>query len=103
MNARLILPVLKHWFEDYTREFSSEDPDFQENIDLKTEHTRRVCEAVLDIGESLDLSDEDLCMAEVTALMHDIGRFEQYKKFGTRFQKNQRVSRRSIKRPLRIW
>jgi HD superfamily phosphodiesterase len=83
MNAQSILPGLKSWFEDYTREFSSEDPNFQENIDLKTEHTRRVCEAILDIGGSLDLPDEDQCMAEVTALMHDIGRFEQYKKYGT--------------------
>lgn len=83
MNAQSILPGLRSWFEDYIREFSSEDPGFQENIDLKTEHTRRVCEAVLDIGGSLDLPDEDLCMAEVTALMHDIGRFEQYKKYGT--------------------
>lgn len=82
MNAQLILPSLKSWFEDYTCKFSSDDPTFQENIDLKIGHTRRVCEAILDIGGSLNLSKEDLCVAEASALMHDIGRFEQYRKYG---------------------
>jgi hypothetical protein len=83
MNAQLILPGLKSWFEDYTCKFSSDDPLFQENIDLKIGHTRRVCEAILDIGGSLNLSKEDLCMAEASALLHDIGRFEQYRKYST--------------------
>jgi len=52
-------------------------------MDLKAEHTRRVCEAIVNIGASLDLSREDLCIAEVCALLHDIGRFEQYKRYRT--------------------
>ncbi len=83
MNAHTVLPQLKSWFEDYILSFSSDDPSFQENIDLKTEHTRRVCEAILDIGGNLDLSKEELCLAEASALMHDIGRFEQYRTYGT--------------------
>jgi hypothetical protein len=83
MKVQSVLPGLKSWFEDYVHEFSSDDPTFQENIDLKIGHTRRVCEAILDIGGSLDLSDEDLCLAEVSALLHDIGRFQQYRKYRT--------------------
>jgi hypothetical protein len=52
-------------------------------MDLKAEHTRRVCEAILDIGGTLDLSGEELCLAEASALLHDVGRFEQYTRYRT--------------------
>jgi len=78
-----ILPRLSSWFEEYTRRFHSHDPAVQESMDLKTEHTRRVCEAARDIGRSLDLSEEDLALAEACALLHDIGRFEQYRRYRT--------------------
>lgn len=55
----------------------------QGNLDLKAEHTWRVCRVIRDIGESLCLSEKDLCIAEVTGLLHDIGRFEQYSRYGT--------------------
>ncbi len=74
---------LKAWFADYVARFSSDDPVVQENMDLKAEHTLRVCEAILDIGGSLDLSEEDLCIAEASALLHDIGRFNQYRQYRT--------------------
>ena len=83
MNAQDILLGLKTWFKDYIRRFSSDDPVVQASMDLKTDHTRRVCEAIVNIGGSLDLSREDLCLAEVAALLHDIGRFEQYRRYRT--------------------
>jgi len=83
MNAQSILPRLKAWFEDYIRQFYSDDPIVQENMDLKAEHSRRVCEAIMDIGGSLDVSREDLCIAEASGLLHDIGRFEQYRRYRT--------------------
>ncbi len=83
MNIKSMLPNLKTWFTGYTRQFSSDDPIVQEAMDLKVEHTRRVCEGIVDIGLSLGLSDEDLCIAETSALLHDIGRFDQYKRYRT--------------------
>ncbi|MBN2034667.1 MAG: HD domain-containing protein [Deltaproteobacteria bacterium] len=83
MNAQALLPSLKAWFQSYTHGFSSDDPIVQENLDLKREHTWRVCEAIRDIGWSLDLSKEDLCLAEASGLLHDIGRFEQYRRYRT--------------------
>jgi hypothetical protein len=83
MNSQLLLPGLKAWFAEYLRRFASEDPVLQENLDLKAEHTRRVCEAARDIGRSVDLSEEDLCLVEASALLHDIGRFEQYRRYRT--------------------
>jgi len=83
MDVQTILLKLKDWFEDYTSGFYSDEPMVQQNMMLKVEHTRRVCEAILMIGGSLDLSSENLSIAETCALLHDIGRFEQYKRYRT--------------------
>jgi HD-GYP domain-containing protein (c-di-GMP phosphodiesterase class II) len=75
-SPEFLLPKIKGWFEDYVHRYDSSDAAFQENIDLKAEHTRRVCAVIRDIGKSLHLSPKDLCLAEVSGLLHDIGRFE---------------------------
>ncbi len=78
-----ILEDLRNWFVSYVQTFKLGDADHQRNIALKEEHTRRVCKEILDIGRKLGLSDEDLRLAEVIALLHDIGRFEQYARYQT--------------------
>ncbi|MBN2062538.1 MAG: HD domain-containing protein [Deltaproteobacteria bacterium] len=83
MNPQFVIRRLKNWFEAYVKGFYSDDPFIQKNMDLKAEHTLRVCEAILDIGRTLNLSSEDLCLAEVSALLHDIGRFEQFERYRT--------------------
>lgn len=83
VNAQSLLPRLKAWFERYVCRFSSPDSIIQQNMNLKVEHTRRVCEVIKDIGGSLDLCKEDLCLAEASGLLHDIGRFEQYRRYRT--------------------
>ena len=75
--------AFKTWFAEYTKTFQSGNPEDQQNIHLKEAHTRRVCKEILDIGNSLGLNGDDLCVAEVMALFHDIGRFEQYARYGT--------------------
>lgn len=52
-------------------------------MDLKRAHTLCVCGNIVDIGCSLDLCADDLLAAEVSALLHDIGRFEQYSRYRT--------------------
>jgi len=71
------LSFCRNWFEDYANGFHSEDWDIQESIELKIGHTFRVCENITQIAGSLDLSCKDLSLAEVIALFHDVGRFEQ--------------------------
>ncbi len=83
MNPKPDIDRLQSWFEIYVSGFASDDPRIQENMDLKAAHTRRVRAAILDIGASLKLPTADLCMAEATAWLHDIGRFEQYTRYGT--------------------
>jgi hypothetical protein len=83
MISQETISGLKSWFTSYLKTFQSGDPDYQRNIDLKEEHTRRVCKEILDVGSSLSLDSEDLHLAEVIALFHDVGRFEQYARYGT--------------------
>jgi len=83
MNLERLLPKLKRWSENYIAQFASRDLDIQKALDLKQAHIKRVCDAILDIGRHEGLSEDDLALAEVAALLHDIGRFEQYRKYKT--------------------
>lgn len=74
---------LKSWFEDYVHRFDSGDPDMRRNHELKAVHTRNVCGNMTDIAGSLGWSGRAVCVAEAAALLHDIGRFEQYRRYRT--------------------
>jgi hypothetical protein len=78
-----ILSKLKQWFAEYAAIFKGGDVDRQLNINLKEEHSLRVCSEIIDVGKSLGLSRDELSLAEAMALFHDVGRFEQYAKYGT--------------------
>jgi len=73
----------RNWFDDYVRSFRSDDLEFQQNIDMKEKHTLRVCNEILTLGKELGLQNDDLHLAEVLGLFHDIGRFEQYARYQT--------------------
>ncbi|MBN1429960.1 MAG: HD domain-containing protein [Anaerolineae bacterium] len=77
------LSKLKDWFTNYAHTFQYSEPDLQQNIDLKEEHTLRVCKEIIHIGKQLDLNDDELRLAEIIALLHDVGRFEQYARYKT--------------------
>ncbi|ACV62577.1 HD domain-containing protein [Desulfofarcimen acetoxidans DSM 771] len=66
------------WFYQYTKSYYSDDPKIQTGIKFKEEHTDRVCQNINRIGQSLNLSLEDLYLADTVALFHDLGRFKQY-------------------------
>ncbi|NQT72013.1 MAG: HD domain-containing protein [Chloroflexi bacterium] len=78
-----ILQELKSWFVEYVATFKTGKADYDGDIVLKEDHTKRVCQEMLYIGENLDLTKSDLQLAEVMALFHDVGRFEQYARYGT--------------------
>ncbi len=71
------------WFRNYVESFYTEDPKIQQNIRLKEEHTLRVCTEILRLGKALKLNGNALRLAEIIALFHDIGRFEQFTTYGT--------------------
>jgi hypothetical protein len=74
---------LLRWFSEYVQTFKFGDPEKDENIVLKEEHTHRVRGEICEIGGALGLCDEDLRLAEAMALFHDLGRFPQYASYGT--------------------
>lgn len=73
----------QEFFKGYVKRFYSSDKNIQENIVLKEEHTYRVLEAMEKITESLELDKNSCLIAKITALFHDIGRFEQFTKYQT--------------------
>jgi len=83
MISQETLSKLKVWFADYVKKFHSSDFNHQQNINMKVDHTRRVCIEIIKIGKSLKLNRKYLRLAEVIALLHDVGRFEQYARYRT--------------------
>lgn len=74
---------LKNWFTIYVNQFKYNDVEQQRNIDLKINHTKRVCEEIVNLGKLLKLNSNECGLAEIIALLHDIGRFEQYARYKT--------------------
>jgi putative nucleotidyltransferase with HDIG domain len=83
MELKTALINLTAWFEEYVHGFLSGDPESDINVELKKNHTTRVKHAIIDIGKSISLNKDDMSIAEACAILHDIGRFEQHKKYGT--------------------
>ena len=66
-------------FAEYVRNYDPSD----EKIKLKIDHTYRVAGLCQRIAESLGLSEPDVDIAWLLVMLHDIGRFEQIRRFGT--------------------
>lgn len=69
----------KQTFKEYVKNYNPED----EKIKIKIAHIERVSQIAKKIAENLNLSQEDIKLAELIGLLHDIGRFEQVKRFNT--------------------
>lgn len=72
---------LEETFKQYTDQYDVSDP----KIKLKVDHTYRVAKLCEEIAQSIGLSAEDVEIAWVCGMLHDIGRFEQVKRYGTFF------------------
>jgi putative nucleotidyltransferase with HDIG domain len=66
-------------FAEYTGHYDCSDG----KIKLKIDHTYRVAGLCRRIAASLGLNDADAGLAWVIGMLHDIGRFEQLRKYGT--------------------
>ncbi len=74
-------------FERFAESFITADEDVARNVRLKREHSLRVLDEITGLGESLELDDECRFLAQLAGLFHDIGRFEQYSRFRTFYDK----------------
>lgn len=69
----------KQTFKEYVKNYNPED----EKIKIKIAHIERVSQIAKKLAENLKLDQEDIELAELIGLLHDIGRFEQVRKFNT--------------------
>ena len=66
-------------FQNYTKEYNEALTD----IDRKILHTFRVAKISELIAEGLDMSRDDIDLAWFIGILHDTGRFEQERRYGT--------------------
>ncbi len=78
-----IVHDLRNWFTNYVNTFIYDINELQGPIEIKRKHTERVTREIIDIGRQLGLNENELNLAEIIALFHDIGRFEQYDRYKT--------------------
>ncbi len=77
------LERIQAWFAAYLNGYLDLDPEGLKNIRLKEEHTAKVVAVMeqLAVGERLTASET--CLACTVALLHDVGRFPQYRRWRT--------------------
>ena len=66
-------------FDTYVADYDASNP----RIALKVDHTYRVAELCARIARSIGLSPDDVDLAWLCGLLHDIGRFEQVRRYDT--------------------
>ena len=69
----------KKVFAEYVKNYNIKD----DKIRLKIEHIERVSQNAKKLATKLELNEEDAKLAELVGLLHDIGRFEQIKRYHT--------------------
>ena len=69
----------KMFFKKYIKNYNPE----VEKIKMKITHIERVSQIAKKLAEDLNLCQEDIELAELIGLLHDIGRFEQIRVYNT--------------------
>ena len=64
-------------FDEYVSNYDMFDPD----INYKYYHSYRVMEVMELLAKKLNMNEKDIHLAKVIGLLHDIGRFEQAKRY----------------------
>lgn len=77
------LDELVSWFDSYVEPYLNTDEEGAKNIRLKIGHTRKVCEVMALLSAGENLSENETRIASATALLHDVGRFSQYRRWRT--------------------
>lgn len=74
----------KKVFKEYVKSYNPED----KKVKIKIAHIERVTQIAKKLAQDLKLSQEDIELAELIGLLHDIGRFEQIRKYHTFIDKD---------------
>ncbi|MBI9084122.1 MAG: HD domain-containing protein [Desulfobacterales bacterium] len=70
---------LEAWYRSYADRFMGIDKETDRAVQMKTAHTARVRANILQIGQGIGLEANRLLLADATALLHDTGRFRQFR------------------------
>jgi hypothetical protein len=81
--SRGVYSALRKWLLDHIEQLHCTDEACQYHFDFKRDHSLRVVGEINLLGRALQLSARDLLVAATIAVLHDVGRFEQYKTFRT--------------------
>lgn len=76
-----ILKRIERFTESYVSESVRDNPNGKDNFDLKFEHTDRVRNNSLLLSKRLSFDKSEIHISELIGLLHDIGRFKQYRLF----------------------
>lgn len=77
------LSRIKEWFNAYVQTFACTQGDWHPSYQIKVEHSRRVALEIRHLAHDLDWASVDVNSAEAVGWLHDVGRFSQFKEFGT--------------------
>lgn len=77
-----LVGIVARRFKDFTEPYLNEPGD-DFAYRLKVDHTNRVCGIATDIASASAVSPRVLLAARIAALLHDVGRFPQYKRYRT--------------------
>ena len=71
------------WYDAYASSFNNGDPQLEDAVRLKYEHTKRVCREMELLCDSITLAFHHCKLALICALLHDVARFEQFRRYRT--------------------
>jgi putative nucleotidyltransferase with HDIG domain len=77
------LEIIERRFEEYLVEYDQMDSSAHPFIRVKIEHSRIVADEACAIARELGWDEEACNCAAAIGLLHDIGRFSQFKEYGT--------------------
>lgn len=74
---------IQEWFTSYTRSFQNGDNPLEPLLELKLRHSFRVAGEACSLAREMGMDAELVDVAETLGLLHDVGRFPQYREFRT--------------------
>jgi putative nucleotidyltransferase with HDIG domain len=74
---------LNNRYRTYLKSLAITDPVVRQHVDLKVEHTYRVISNSMIIARRSGLCESDVQLARIIALVHDIGRYQQFMTYRT--------------------
>lgn len=82
MNSRQLSDI-SAWFDGFVARFRAAAQAGQRNYDLKIDHTRQVVAIMAQLTAALQLPSGERALAAAIAICHDVGRFPQFRDYGT--------------------